>query len=49
MRSTFAISFAAFAGLAAAQSTTQNDYPYRIDPESVSSANRRMCKYDYID
>ncbi|KAJ8111308.1 hypothetical protein OPT61_g6061 [Boeremia exigua] len=42
MRSTLALSLAAFAGFAAAQSTVQNDYPYRIDPESVSSANRRI-------
>ncbi|KAF9699805.1 hypothetical protein EKO04_002332 [Ascochyta lentis] len=41
MHSTLALSFAAFAGLAAAQSTSQNDYPYRIDPQSVSSANRQ--------
>ncbi|KAJ4363696.1 hypothetical protein N0V95_001011 [Ascochyta clinopodiicola] len=41
MRSTLALSFAAFAGLAAAQTTAQSDYPYRIDPQSVSSANRQ--------
>jgi hypothetical protein len=41
MRSTFALSFAAFAGFAAAQSTVQNDYPYRIDPNSVSDSNRQ--------
>ncbi|KZM26333.1 uncharacterized protein EKO05_0002206 [Ascochyta rabiei] len=41
MRSTLALSLAAFAGLATAQTTTQNDYPYQIDPQSVSSANRQ--------
>lgn len=41
MRSTLALSFAAFAGFAAAQTTAQNDYPYRIDPSSVSDSDRR--------
>lgn len=41
MRSTLALSVAAFAGFAAAQTTAQNNYPYRIDPDSVSSSNRR--------
>ncbi|KAF1360645.1 hypothetical protein EJ07DRAFT_155071 [Lizonia empirigonia] len=41
MRSTLALSFAAFAGLAAAQTTAQNDYPYRIDPNSVSLSDRQ--------
>ncbi|KAF3046664.1 hypothetical protein E8E12_011489 [Didymella heteroderae] len=41
MRSTLALSIAAFAGFAAAQTTAQNNYPYRIDPESVSSSDRQ--------
>ncbi|KAL1609358.1 hypothetical protein SLS59_001724 [Nothophoma quercina] len=41
MRSTLALSFAAFAGFAAAQTTAQNDYPYRIDPSSVSDSDRQ--------
>jgi hypothetical protein len=41
MRSTLALSVAAFAGFAAAQTTAQNNYPYRIDPNSVSSSNRQ--------
>ncbi|KAJ4992073.1 hypothetical protein SVAN01_02394 [Stagonosporopsis vannaccii] len=41
MRSTLALSFAALAGFAAAQSTPQNNYPYTIDPESVSSSDRQ--------
>ena len=45
MRSTLALSFAAFAGFAAAQSSSQNDYPYTIDPQSVSGSDRRMCKH----
>lgn len=48
MRSTLALSFAAFAGFAAAQTTAQNDYPYQIDPNSVSEANRRMCKHHCV-
>jgi hypothetical protein len=38
MRSVFALSIAASASLAAAQSGS--DYPYRIDPDSVSSSDR---------
>lgn len=45
MRSTLALSLAAFTGLAAAQTTAQNNYPYRIDPESVPQATKRMCKH----
>ncbi|KAJ4383024.1 hypothetical protein N0V86_002251 [Didymella sp. IMI 355093] len=41
MRSTLALSVAAFAGFAAAQSSVQNNYPYRIDPDSVSSSDRQ--------
>ncbi|KAF3001299.1 hypothetical protein E8E13_004926 [Curvularia kusanoi] len=40
MRSTFALSLAAVAGLAAAQSTAQQNYPYQIDPESVPGSTR---------
>jgi hypothetical protein len=40
MRSTLALSIAAFAGFSAAQSTTQNDYPYTIDPNSVDERTR---------
>lgn len=45
MRSTLALSFTAFAGFAAAQSSSQNNYPYTIDPQSVSGSDRRMCKH----
>ena len=48
MRSTLAISFAAFTGLAVAQTTAQDGYQYQIDPSSVSETNRRMCKQHYI-
>ncbi|KAL6702947.1 hypothetical protein ACN47E_000789 [Coniothyrium glycines] len=40
MRSVIALSAAAFAGLSAAQATSQYNYPYTIDPNSVSQANR---------
>ncbi|KAF1832355.1 hypothetical protein BDW02DRAFT_428191 [Decorospora gaudefroyi] len=40
MRSIFALSIAAFAGITAAQSTTQADYPYTIDPETVDEPTR---------
>ena len=42
MRSIFALSIAAFAGLAAAQTTSQNNYPYTIDPDSVDQSTRGM-------
>lgn len=42
MRSIFALGLAAFAGLSAAQSQPQNDYPYTIDPQSVSESDRGM-------
>lgn len=38
MRSVFALSIAASASVVAAQSGL--DYPYRIDPDSVSSSTR---------
>jgi hypothetical protein len=40
MRSTLALSIAAFAGLCAAQDTTQMDYPYTIDPNTVPEKTR---------
>lgn len=40
MHSTIAFSLLAVAGFAAAQDAPQLNYPYTIDPESVSSANR---------
>lgn len=40
MRSAIALSAAAFAGLAAAQSSTQFDYPYTIDPTTVDEGTR---------
>jgi hypothetical protein len=42
MRSAIALSVAALAGLSAGQATIQNDYPYRIDPDSVSQSDRGM-------
>lgn len=41
MRSIFALSMLALAGLSAAQDQQQQNYPYTIDPNSVSSADRR--------
>ncbi|CAO2657071.1 Nn.00g058740.m01.CDS01 [Neocucurbitaria sp. VM-36] len=41
MRSVFALGVAAFAGFCAAQDSTQNDYPYTIDPNSVSDSDRQ--------
>jgi hypothetical protein len=41
MRSVFALGIAASASLVAAQSDL--DYPYRIDPDSVSSSDRGTC------
>lgn len=40
MRSTLALSVAAFAGFCAAQGTSQMDYPYTIDPNSVDESTR---------
>jgi hypothetical protein len=40
MRSTLALSVAAFAGLCVAQDTTQMNYPYTIDPNSVEESTR---------
>jgi hypothetical protein len=40
MRSTIALSLAALASLSAGQATSQYDYPYRIDPNSVSTTDR---------
>lgn len=40
MRSVTALSVAALASLSAAQTTPQNNYPYTIDPNSVSSSDR---------
>lgn len=40
MRSVIAVSVAALVSLSAGQATAQNDYPYRIDPDSVSSSDR---------
>jgi len=42
MRSAIALSIAAFAGLTAAQETTQMNYPYTIDPSSVDQSTRGM-------
>ncbi|KAF1912658.1 hypothetical protein BDU57DRAFT_523066 [Ampelomyces quisqualis] len=41
MRSAIALSAAVLASLSAGQATPQNDYPYRIDPDSVSSTDRQ--------
>lgn len=41
MRSAIALSVAALASLSAGQATPQNNYPYRIDPNSVSVTDRR--------
>lgn len=41
MRSTIALTLASLASLSAGQATPQNNYPYRIDPNSVSSSDRR--------
>lgn len=40
MRSTLALAATALAGLAASQDTPQNNYPYTIDPNSVSQGDR---------
>lgn len=40
MRSTITFSIAALASLAASQDTPQLNYPYTIDPDSVSSSDR---------
>jgi hypothetical protein len=40
MRSAITLSVAALASLSAGQATSQNDYPYRIDPNSVSLTDR---------
>lgn len=40
MRATTALSIAALTTLSAAQATPQQNYPYRIDPDSVSSSDR---------
>ncbi|KAH7408088.1 hypothetical protein DE146DRAFT_361996 [Phaeosphaeria sp. MPI-PUGE-AT-0046c] len=40
MRSVIALSVAALASLSAAQTTPQNNYPYRIDPQSVSTTDK---------
>jgi hypothetical protein len=40
MLSALALGIAAFTGFTAAQSTVQNNYPYTIDPDSVSQATR---------
>ncbi|KAH7069325.1 hypothetical protein FB567DRAFT_456737 [Paraphoma chrysanthemicola] len=41
MRASIALGVATLAGLAASQDTIQNNYPYRIDPDSVSSSDRQ--------
>ncbi|KAF1936734.1 hypothetical protein EJ02DRAFT_459268 [Clathrospora elynae] len=41
MRSVFALSIAGFAGFCAAQSTIEQNYPYTIDPNTVSEADRQ--------
>lgn len=46
MHSIFTLSVAAFAGFCAAQSTSQNDYPYTIDPSTVTEDLRR--EYNHI-
>jgi hypothetical protein len=45
MRSAIALSVAALAGLSAGQATPQNNYPYRIDPNSVLSSDRGSCTH----
>jgi chitodextrinase len=45
MRSTVALSLAALASLSAGQATSQYDYPYRIDPNSVSTTDRGTHTY----
>jgi hypothetical protein len=44
MRSSIALSVAALASLSAAQTTPQNDYPYTIDPNSVSSSDKGVFR-----
>lgn len=44
MRSAIALSVAALASLSAAQTTPQNDYPYTIDPNSVSSSDKGVFR-----
>lgn len=44
MRSVIALSAAAFASLSAAQATSQNNYPYTIDPNSVSTSDRGVYR-----
>lgn len=39
---TFVLGAAAFAGFSAAQSSTQFNYPYSIDPDSVPQSERGM-------
>ncbi|KAF2030081.1 hypothetical protein EK21DRAFT_112372 [Setomelanomma holmii] len=41
MRASIAFSVAAMAGLSAGQASIQNNYPYRIDPDSVSKSDRQ--------
>jgi hypothetical protein len=43
MRASIALSVAALAGLSASQTSVQDNYPYRIDPNSVSDSDRRTC------
>jgi hypothetical protein len=42
MHSAIVLSVAALAGLSAAQATPQLNYPYTIDPNSVSQSDRGM-------
>lgn len=44
MRSAITLSVAALASLSAGQATPQNNYPYTIDPESVSSSDRGVYR-----
>jgi hypothetical protein len=41
MRASIALSVAALAGLSASQASVQDNYPYRIDPNSVSDSDRQ--------
>jgi len=47
MRSIIALSAAAFAGLAAGQATPQYNYPYTIDPETVSQSDRGKLAHSH--
>jgi hypothetical protein len=48
MRSAIALTIAALASFSAGQTTPQNNYPYRIDPNSVSSSDRRTSPFPFL-